>query len=60
MVLTKEGKFRSDIRKKFFYTEVGEAVAQAVQRNCECPIPGGVQGQAGALGSLSWWVATSP
>ena len=29
--------------------------------SCGCPIPGGAQGQAGwALGSLIWWVATSP
>ena len=55
MVLTKEGKFRSDIRKKFFYTEVGEAVAQAVQRNCECPIPGGVQGQVGWIAWSDGW-----
>jgi len=31
------------------------------QRKCGCPISGGIQGQVGwALGSLSWWVATSP
>ena len=42
----KEGNFRLDIRRKFF-TEGGEALAQAAQRSCGCPIPGGAQGQAG-------------
>jgi len=29
--------------------------------SCECPIPGGAQGQVGwALGSLSWWGAALP
>jgi len=30
-----------------------EALAQAAQRSCGCPIPGGVQGQAG-------WVPGQP
>ncbi|GAB0180752.1 hypothetical protein GRJ2_000540500 [Grus japonensis] len=42
----KEGRFRLDIRKKFF-TEGGEALEQAAQRGCGCPIPGSVQGQVG-------------
>ena len=29
------------------YSEGGEAVALVAQRSCGCPIPGGVQGQAG-------------
>ena len=28
----KEGRFRLDIRKKFFYSQSGEAVAQVAQR----------------------------
>ena len=28
-------------------SEGGEALAQAAQRSCGCPIPGGAQGQAG-------------
>ena len=32
-------------RKKFLTLRV--ALAQAAQRSCGCPIPGGVQGQAG-------------
>ena len=59
----KDGRFRLDIRKNFFflYWEGGEAVAQAAQRSCECPIPGGAQGQVGwTLGSMSWWGAALP
>ena len=40
----KEGRFRLDVRGKFFECEVLE---QAAQRGCGCPIPGGVQGQVG-------------
>ena len=32
---------------EIFYSEGGEALAQAAQRSCECPIPGGIQGQVG-------------
>ena len=40
----KEGRFRLDIRGKFF-TMSGEVLEQTAQRGCGCPIPGGVQGQ---------------
>ena len=30
-----------------FFTESGEVLAQAAQRGCGCPIPGGVQDWAG-------------
>ncbi|KAK4806794.1 hypothetical protein QYF61_005590 [Mycteria americana] len=43
----KEGRFRLDIRKKFFYDEGGETGGQVVQRSCGCPIIGSVQGQVG-------------
>ena len=44
----KEGRFRLDVRKNFFFSsEDGEALAQAVQRNCGCPISRGIQGQVG-------------
>jgi len=36
-----EGRFRLDIRKKFFTLE------QVAQRGCGCPHPGSTQGQAG-------------
>ena len=41
-----QGRFRLDIRKKFF-TEGGDALEQVAQGGCGCPIPGGIQGQAG-------------
>ena len=43
----KEEKYRLDV-----YSQGGEALAQAAQRSCGCPIPGGVQGQAGGSGQL--------
>ena len=43
----KEGRFRVDMRKKFFLSRVVR------QGSCGCPISEGIQGQAGgALGSL--------
>ena len=46
----KEGGFRLDIRKMFFYDEGCETLQQVAQRGGRCPIPGNIQGQAG-LGS---------
>ena len=34
-------------RRKFFHTEGSEALEQVAQGGCGCPIPGGIQGQAG-------------
>jgi len=42
----KEGRFRLDIRGKFFPMRVVR-LEWAAQRGCRCPVPGGVQGQAG-------------
>ena len=42
----RRGRFRLDIRRKFF-TQGGEALEQVAQGGCGCPIPGGIQGQAG-------------
>ena len=42
----RQGRFRLDIRKKVF-TQGGEALERVVQGGCGCPIPGGIQGQAG-------------
>ena len=42
----RQGKFRLDIRRKFF-TEGGDTLEQVAQGGCGCPIPGGIQGQAG-------------
>ena len=41
-----QGRFRLDIRKKFF-TQSGDTLEQVAQGGCGCPIPGGIQGQAG-------------
>ncbi|GAB0183236.1 mitochondrial enolase superfamily member 1 [Grus japonensis] len=43
----KEGRFRLDVRKKFFSCEGGETLEQVAQRGCGCPLPGNVQGQVG-------------
>ena len=43
----KEGRFRLDVRKNFFYNESGETLAQVPQRGGRCPIPGNIQGQVG-------------
>ena len=40
-------RFRLDIREEAFHTEGGEALEQVAQGGCGCPIPGGIQGQAG-------------
>jgi len=46
----REGRFRLDIGKKFFYHEGGEALEQIAQRGSAGPFPGDIQGQVG-LGS---------
>lgn len=38
----RQGRFRSDI-----FTQGGDALEQVAQGSCGCPIPGGIQGQAG-------------
>ena len=43
----RQRRFRLDIRRKFFHTDGGDALEQVVQGGCGCPIPGGIQGQAG-------------
>ncbi|KAK4810483.1 hypothetical protein QYF61_004263 [Mycteria americana] len=41
----KEGRFRLDIRKNFFYDKGCETLEQVAQRSCGCPITRSVQGQ---------------
>ena len=41
-----QGKFRLYIRRKFF-AQGSDTLEQVVQECCGCPIPGGIQGQAG-------------
>jgi len=43
----KEERLRLDIRKNFFYSKGGEALAQVAQRGGRSPILGDIQGQAG-------------
>ncbi|KAK4830639.1 hypothetical protein QYF61_012482 [Mycteria americana] len=43
----KEGRFRLDKRKKFFYNGDGETLEQVGQRDGRFPIPGNIQGQVG-------------
>jgi len=43
----KERRFRLHIKKKFFYSKAGAALAQVAQRGSGCPIPGDTPGQAG-------------
>jgi len=43
----RQRRFRLDIRRTFFHTEGGDALEQVAQGGCGCPIPGGIQGQAG-------------
>ena len=43
----RQGRFRLDMRRKFFHTEGGHTLEQVAQGGCGCPIPGGIQGQAG-------------
>ena len=46
----KEGRFRLDVRRKFF---TGEVLEQVAQRGCRCPTSGDIQGQVG-------WVPGQP
>ena len=43
----RQGRFRLDIRRKFFHTGGGDALEQVAQGGCGHPIPGCIQGQAG-------------
>ena len=55
----KEGRFRSDVRRKFF-TQRAVRPWHCCPESCGCPIPRGAQGHGWALHSLSLWEATSP
>jgi len=45
VILMDKDRFR--LNEEILYSEGSEALAQAAQRSCGCPIPGGVQGQLG-------------
>ena len=56
----RQGRFRLDVRRKFFHTEGGDALEQVAQGGCGCPIPGGIQGQAGCGSGQSGLVVGDP
>jgi len=43
----RQRRFRLDIRRNSFHTEGCDTLEQVAQGGCGCPIPGGIQGQAG-------------
>ena len=43
----RQGRFRLDTRRKLFTQSVVTHCSQVAQGGCGCPIPGGIQGQAG-------------
>jgi len=44
-------------QEEILYSGSGEALAQAAQRSCGCPIPGGVQDRVVRLdGGLGSWI----
>ena len=45
VILMDKDRFR--LKEEILYSEGSEALAQAAQRSCGCPIPVGVQGQLG-------------
>ena len=55
----RQWKFRLHIRKKFF-TQGGDAVEQDAQGGCGCPVPGGIQGQAGCSSGQPGLVVGNP
>ena len=55
----RQGRFRLDIRRKFF-TEGGDTLEQVAQGGCGCPIPEGIQGQAGCSSGQPGLVVGDP
>jgi len=56
----RQGRFRLDIRKKFFTQMVGMHWNRLSKTGCGCPIPGGIQGQAGCGSGQPGLVVGSP
>ena len=55
----RQGRFRLDIRRKFSLRG-GDALEQVAQGGCGCPIPGGIQGQAGCVSGQPGLVVGNP
>ena len=54
-----QGRFRLDIRKKFFHSEGGDALEQVAQRAVDAPSLQAFKARLDvALGSLVWWLVT--
>lgn len=47
MVLNQMREIQIKCQEEILYSDGGETLTQATQRGYECPVPGGVQGQAG-------------
>ena len=47
MVLNWNGEVQVGYQEEILHTEGGDALEQVAQGGCGCPIPGGIQGQAG-------------
>ena len=56
----RQGRFRLDIRRKFFHIEGGTTLEQVAQGGCGCAIPGGIQGQAGCVSGQPGLVVGDP
>ena len=55
----RQGRFRLDIRRKFFHTQGGDALEQLDQGGCGCPSLKAFKARLDvALGSLVCWLAT--
>ena len=46
-VLTETREVQVSYQEEFFHPEGGDALEQVAQGGCGCPIPGGIEGQAG-------------
>ena len=55
-----QGRFRLNIRRKFFHPEGGDTLEQVAQGGCKYPIPGGIQGQAGCGSGQPGLVVADP
>jgi len=56
----REGRFRLDIRKKFFTMRDGETLEWVPQRGGRCHVPGNIQGRIGRGSELAYLVVDVP
>ena len=60
MVLNWDGEVQVGYQEEVFHKEGGDALEQVAQGGCGCPIPGGIQGQAGCGSGQPGLVAGDP